>query len=368
VATGWSAEILPALVRVIGPAEIQYTAGPVSEIARPPDGRSAGILPAARRTVLVRAWAEARRLNDSGRGRPRYAEITNATLICFFLVTDSESPMKSSGDRPAKTSSRTPEDGFFGGNPHKIAVALALTFASGLVDIVGYLGVYHLFTAHVTGTTVQLGRNLARENRPDVISAAAVVAAFFLGSLLGRAVIEVGSRSRTRRIASATLLMEAVMLAATAQIAAAKSGYITKPITSVAPPYGFLAVLAAAMGLQTATLTRVGPLTVHTTFVTGMVNKLAQLVSHLLFRAFDRLRSRTGPGTSRGSGIGDAERAVFLLGIWLVYVGGALAGSLSYELWGIRTLFIAAGLLLVTVIIDQVRPLSVEEEREQSER
>jgi uncharacterized membrane protein YoaK (UPF0700 family) len=271
--------------------------------------------------------------------------------------------MKSSGNTPAKSSSD-----FFGRNGYKIAVALALTFASGLVDIVGYLGVYHLFTAHITGTTVQLGRSLARQNRTDIISAVAVVAAFFLGSIAGRAIVEVGSRSRTRRIASATLLIEAIMLAATAQIAAAKVGYIHRPVASVTPPYAFLAVLAAAMGLQTATLTRVGPLTVHTTFVTGMINKLAQLVSHLLFRAYDRLRSRTGPSTSRGSGMGDAEGAVFLVVIWLFYVGGALAGSLSYQPWGIRTLFIAAGLLLLTVAIDQVRPLAIEEEREQSER
>jgi hypothetical protein len=29
------------------------------------------------------------------------------------------------------------------------------------------------------------------------------------------------------------------------------------------------------MGTQTATLTRIGPLTIHTTFVTGMLNKFA---------------------------------------------------------------------------------------------
>jgi uncharacterized membrane protein YoaK (UPF0700 family) len=276
--------------------------------------------------------------------------------------------MKSSQHKPATSSASTPKGGFFSQNRHKIAVAFALTFASGLVDVVGYLGVYHFFTAHVTGTTAQLGRNLARHNRMDVLSAVTVVAAFFMGSILGRTVIEMGSRSRTRRIASVTLAVEAMMLIATAQIAAAKLGYVHKPLASVAPPYWFLAVLAAAMGLQTATLTRVGPLTVHTTFVTGMINKLAQLVSHLLFRAYDRLRPGTGLSASRGSGIGDAEGAVFLLCIWLLYVGGALIGSLSYQPWGIRTLFVAAALLLGAVIIDQGWPLSVQEEREQAER
>jgi uncharacterized membrane protein YoaK (UPF0700 family) len=43
----------------------------------------------------------------------------------------------------------------------KAVVALAVTFVAGFVDIVGYLAIYRLFTAHVTGTTVHLGRDLA---------------------------------------------------------------------------------------------------------------------------------------------------------------------------------------------------------------
>ena len=41
------------------------------------------------------------------------------------------------------------------------------------------------------------------------------------------------------------------------------------------------------MGFEIATVTRIGALTVHTTFVTGMLNKLAQLISPLLFRSYD---------------------------------------------------------------------------------
>ena len=47
------------------------------------------------------------------------------------------------------------------------------------------------------------------------------------------------------------------------------------------------------MGLQTATLTRIGPLTIHTTFVTGMLNKFAQLLAHGMYHAYDLLRARS---------------------------------------------------------------------------
>lgn len=48
-----------------------------------------------------------------------------------------------------------------------------------------------------------------------------------------------------------------------------------------------LSLFAGAMGIQTATLTRIGPLTVHTTFVTGRRNKLAQLVTRWIFLEHD---------------------------------------------------------------------------------
>src|SRR5579872_4015450 len=87
----------------------------------------------------------------------------------------------------------------------KMVVALLLTFASGLVDIIGYLGVFHFFTAHLTGTTVHLGSSLVNADWTDVVSAAVIVATFVIGSLIGRAIIEAASRKRMRRVASITL-------------------------------------------------------------------------------------------------------------------------------------------------------------------
>jgi uncharacterized membrane protein YoaK (UPF0700 family) len=149
----------------------------------------------------------------------------------------------------------------------KTAAALVLTFASGLVDITGYLGVFHFFTAHLTGTTVQLGHSLVARRRADLFAATYIVGAFLVGSLVGRVLIEIGSRNRIRRIASITLTIEAIMLASATQLS---------PSFACAR-YAELALLAGAMGIQTATLTGIGPLTVHTTFVTGMLNKIGQL-------------------------------------------------------------------------------------------
>jgi uncharacterized membrane protein YoaK (UPF0700 family) len=260
-----------------------------------------------------------------------------------------------------------PDTRFFTKYGSKIAVALVLTLGSGLVDIIGYVGVFHLFTAHVTGTTVHLGQSLVLDRHTDVLSATAVLVSFFFASVLGRAMIEAASRRRFHRIASITLGIETIMLAIVAH-AAVTPGSTRTLFVSARSPYLYLALLSGAMGLQTATLTGIGPLTVHTTFVTGMVNKLAQLVAHISFRSYDMLRGRSRTLQAYADQSVEAKQAGFIFSIWICYIAGAALGSWSYLSWGIRSLLIAVGALLVGIVTDLFRPLSVQEERDQSER
>lgn len=250
-----------------------------------------------------------------------------------------------------------PEPTFFQQHRLKILVALILTFVSGLVDIVGYLGTFHFFTAHLTGTTVQLGHGLITHNLTDILAAVSIVLAFMIGSLVGRSLIEFGSRRGILRVASITLALEALLL-----IAAAATH-----INSIAEPFSGLILLAGAMGLQTATLTRIGPLTVHTTFVTGMINKLGQLLSRLAFRAFDWRHGKPRLPEDERAQKRDRDESVFLLGIWTLYVAGAAIGTWSFSLSLMHTLWIGVTLLALCLAVDQFRPLSIEEEREQIE-
>jgi len=250
----------------------------------------------------------------------------------------------------------------------KVAVALVLTFVSGLVDIVGFLGVYHLFTAHVTGTTVHLGQSIAQGSRTDAIAACAIVAAFFLGDVVARAIIEAGARRRFRNIASVALGIEAAMIAfvAAGNLPRAHAG--APLLHGAAHAYVYVAIFAGAMGVQTAMLTGVGPLTVHTTFVTGMVNKLAQLASRIAFRAFDFSRGVRDTPEKRKEQSAESQQAIFMFSIWAFYVLGAAGGTASYMKWGFRALLVAIAGLMIGIATDMVTPLSVEEEKEQAER
>ena len=249
----------------------------------------------------------------------------------------------------------------------KSAIALLLTFTAGVVDIVSYLSVYHLFVAHMTGTTVHLGHYLAIRRWSATITAAVVVVTFVGGSVLGRAAIEFGARSRRRTIASFTLLTEGLLVlfsiwffSAETPAAPAHSGPLW--VTCV-----LLASLASAMGLQTATLTRIGALNIHTTFVTGMLNKLAQSVSQWIFWVHDNWRRyRNARQAFRGSGKHPAFRnAQLMTAICFCYIVGSVTGTWMQSQWNVGALYLPVAILIFSAAVDQLQPLSIEEEIDQ---
>lgn len=251
------------------------------------------------------------------------------------------------------------------GHRTKSAVALLLTFSAGFVDVVGYLAIYNLFTAHVSGATVHLGSDLMLRHWATAAMAASVIGGFLGGSIVGRAVIEAGARLHVRRVASVNLAAEVVLLVAFILIQA--------PLSRTSEPAricALLGMLALAMGLQTATLTRIGALTIHTTFITGMVNKVAQLVSHILFHTYDVWRAADSHEREHFRGLrrNVAHQALFFVSIWLVFVLAAVLGTGLYLKSGLRAMYVPPFLLALTIVTDQMKPLSLQEERDQSER
>jgi uncharacterized membrane protein YoaK (UPF0700 family) len=239
----------------------------------------------------------------------------------------------------------------------KAAVALLLTFAAGYVDVVGYLALYQVFTANMTGNTVHFAINLLHSHWQDAMLAGSMIPIFVAGSIVGRGIIEVGARNRIRRIGSLTFSVEALLIG----FASLAPRHTSAPDIEI----GCLAALAFAMGLQTAALTRIGPLTIHTTFVTGMLNKLAQLISHSMFLAYDRLR---GENRVIAAQMKVRRHAFFIFSIWLAYFVGAIVGTKTEADFGRRALVIPIVLLAIAILADQVSPLSIREEQEQMEQ
>jgi uncharacterized membrane protein YoaK (UPF0700 family) len=84
-------------------------------------------------------------------------------------------------------------------------------------------------------------------------------------------------------------------------------------------------VLTLGLGLQTAVLRRIGGLTVHTTYVSGM---LTQLSVGAVTWWFER---RDGVVRSEGEGDGPAAHAWLALAVWGCFAAGALLGTLAHR-------------------------------------
>ena len=107
--------------------------------------------------------------------------------------------------------------------------------------------------------------------------------------------------------------------------------------------FALAALPTLAMGLQSATLRRVGHQGVRTTYVSGVLTNLAEAGVQLLFRRGEA--HPTGPHEPGGT---PAGRLRLYASLWSGYLVGAVMGSFGQYRWGFAVLALPmAGLGLV---------------------
>ncbi|MCE4535683.1 DUF1275 domain-containing protein [Pelomonas sp. P7] len=208
--------------------------------------------------------------------------------------------------------------------PRRRAALLAL--AAAYVDTCGFIGLFGLFTAHVTGNFVLIGAELV--SRHDAILTKLLALPVFLASVLLTAQAEVGLQRRSRAAAAWLLGMEAVLLgvAALAAWRLPAPGHADDASTMT---IGFL--LIAAMGVQNALMrtSLAGP--VQTTVMTGNVTQIA----------IDLL--------ARATGRADATTRTRIANAWpaiLAFAAGSALGAAGYAWLGFDCLWAAVALAL----------------------
>jgi len=245
----------------------------------------------------------------------------------------------------------------------KTAIALCLTGIGGFVDAVGYIALFQIFTANMSGNSIHLGMDLANGDWSGFLRPACAVAAYFGAMVVTRIVVQVAGRSGIRSIASLTLAAEALLLLAFAQ---ARPAMHLGQIVDLQSPFYFalIALLAIAMGIQTATLTHIGALTVYTTFVTGSLTKCAESFTRGLFWGYDhfRLAGSISDTVRLIPQQQDLRNAAFLASAWLCYLVGAALGAFTKYRWELRALYIPVAVLIVFILIDQFRPIDLRDE------
>lgn len=149
-------------------------------------------------------------------------------------------------------------------------VVLVLTFTTGLLDAVSYLGLGQVFSGIQTGNLVVLGFALAGADGFSVAGPALSLAAFFVGAALGGR-LAIGLSRRHRRWLALALGVE-VLLVAVGAVAAVG---LRPDALGEWRTYAIIALLAAAMGLRSATVRRLAAPEVTTTVLTSTITDLA---------------------------------------------------------------------------------------------
>lgn len=249
----------------------------------------------------------------------------------------------------------------------KLATALCLTCVGGYVDAVGYVALFEVFTANMSGNSVHVGIYLARQDLPNLLRPLCAVISYVVGMTLTRIAVQIAGRQGLKRIASFTLAVEALLLVLFAR--ATPAMHLGQIVDLHSPAYfSLVALLALAMGVQTATLTHIGALTLYTTFVTGTLTKLTESFTRALFWAYDQLQrlGRMSDVVRLAPKQRDVREGAMLASTWSCYVVGATLGIVLKQRWELRSLYLPVAVLVIVIVVDQLRPIDVDEERHQT--
>jgi uncharacterized membrane protein YoaK (UPF0700 family) len=232
----------------------------------------------------------------------------------------------------------------------KTFAAFLLSCVAGLVDAVGYIRLYHIFTGFMGGNTITMAVGLGLGVWKKALVYFVPIAFFLLGVGSGyqlRVLLKrVGIKSQT----AVLLALEAVLIGAYIFC----EGRLLPRIHLGAGWSGFwwyvllIALLATAMGIQNAGLHRVGGHSVHTTFMTGTLTRFARQSTTAL--------RKTADGKT-GERIHSPDHPLWLALLYLLYVAGATAGAFGVSRWGQTILFAAIGLLAIAIALDLASPL-----------
>jgi uncharacterized membrane protein YoaK (UPF0700 family) len=237
----------------------------------------------------------------------------------------------------------------------KWPVALFLSSIAGLVDAIGFLSLFRIFTAHMSGNSVSIGAYFAQGEWPEVIRHTVPIPFFVLGIAAGAVTVEIANRHDIRRAFSLATLLELVLLLGfTFYAIPLVHGYSIK-ITEFLQACLLSGLLAMAMGVQTAALRHIYGQTVHTTYISGVLTNGTTDVVDYAFWLYDQRKLKRALLPLPHHPARDRAGLRFLL--WLLYVLGAIVGGETITHWGMPALALPLGGLACLIMLDTVRPI-----------
>jgi uncharacterized membrane protein YoaK (UPF0700 family) len=208
-------------------------------------------------------------------------------------------------------------------NTH-LVLMLVLTFSTGVIDAVGYLGLDRVFTGNMTGNVVILGMGLLGADDLPVVGPVIALIGFVGGALIAGRVLRFRPSGWSGHTTALFTIVGALILAVAVWLLAIRGdrGELTQYIVT--------GLLGLAMGVQAATARHIAVKDVTTVVVTSTLAGLA---------ADSRLGGNTGQPWKR------RLFAVVLIGL------GALTGAAALRVHISLGLLVAGGLILLTVLV-----------------
>jgi uncharacterized membrane protein YoaK (UPF0700 family) len=201
----------------------------------------------------------------------------------------------------------------------EIALAVGLSGIAGFVDAVAYIHLGGYFVSFMSGNSTRGGVELAHGSLHGWGLAVGLVAAFVFGVICGSVITHV---MRAHQRAGVLMFVAAILVLAALTGASASFGFVAPPL------------MALAMGAENAVFHKGGEVTIGLTYMTGNLVKMAQRFTDAFF------------GGPRWAWL----RYCWL---WLAMASGAVLGATSYGWIAMSSLWIAAGLTALAVIVSR---------------
>jgi uncharacterized membrane protein YoaK (UPF0700 family) len=158
------------------------------------------------------------------------------------------------------------------GDRHLLAALLALTFVTGIVDAVSYLGLGHVFTANMTGNVVLLGFAVAGASGFSAPRSLLSLLAFLVGAVCaGRLSVLTLNTPRRRWLVTAGSV-EAGLLLGAGVVSIGAGATTDAPSHAV---YAVIALTGVAMGFRTMAVRLLAVPDVTTTVLTQTLAAVA---------------------------------------------------------------------------------------------
>lgn len=231
----------------------------------------------------------------------------------------------------------------------------------GAVDAAGFIVLFGLFTAHMSGNTTGLGVAVGGGDWSEAAKRGFVVPVFVLTTAAGVGFYEVRRRAAgaATRALTDLLVLEVVLIVAFAAAAGTLASDAGFRVDS--PAFFLVAALATmAMGLQNAAVRRAGPHPVHTTFVTGMLTEGAIALVQWRLARRDLRRSEVD---DRGDEVAtrvvadDArERVRLASAVWGAYLAGGVSSAFAVTRVSTWCALVPAAVVALSVVALRRRP------------